>query len=733
MASSLQPSTDASKSLEPRTFSRLLMELEQCHRLELAASGSQEADPVVASSDRCEQMLSQILARLDSLNLVANVASPEPGQHDKMQSSEPVRMEEEEGDEEEKGTDEEYGGLTRDSTKRSTRGTLGNGQQKFPLRPIWVESIESTPTPEVLRRSSISRTNSFGSGDPSQDQDGSLDVEDRCMRLVTQPSSTRSLTVDVIGAALLLYEIIVLPLRTFDDLDSTFTIFMDWLSLIWWTVNIFASLTTGYFSQGLMVMDLRRILLHYLKTWFFVDVVTLGPDWTFVIASLFSPGSLEQQEQQNNRDSLRVLRWIRLMRMMRLLRLVKLKRLYEAAVDYFDSESATVLIGIVRMAFILIFVNHLLACSWWAIGSLDQNSASWIKAGDFESGPLSYQYFVAYHWALTQFTPSSMDVQPVNLEERIFTVSVIVLGLLVFSWIVGSITGSLTQLRHMSEQQSKDFWFLRRFLRKHTISRSLSARIVRFIEHVSMAQKRTTAMSQVKVLSLLSKQLMDELYCELHLPALIIHPLFERLNGESRITLQKLAQEAVSHKYLANGDTLFQEHEVATAMFFLAKGRIKYTRNKFGKAKSEFVDANEDWISEHTLWTPLWLHVGDAVARDNCEILAVSPVKFEQACSMARVVASIAGRYGEKFLDWMQRRLQVNDLTDVIQGDLEGDSIKACIPNSAFKYDLEEEPDEPDELDRQASPDSEPSEAPGCSQSLCTSLQQGDEIVSVSL
>merc|ERR1719471_252981 len=104
-----------------------------------------------------------------------------------------------------------------------------------------------------------------------------------------------------------------------------------------------------------------------------------------------------------------------------------------------------------------------------------------------------YLYFTSFHWAITQFTPASMDVQPQNLLERVFTVLIVVFALVAFSYVVGSITGSLTQLRSMQEDTYKQFWNLRRYLKQHRVPTALSARIQRYLEHAwsSQGQKLT--------------------------------------------------------------------------------------------------------------------------------------------------------------------------------------------------------------------------------------------------
>lgn len=94
--------------------------------------------------------------------------------------------------------------------------------------------------------------------------------------------------------------------------------------------------------------------------------------------------------------------------------------------------------------------------------------------------PWEHLYLVSLHWSLTQFTPAGMDVTPTNEVERGFTIGVVVFALVGFAYVVGSITASLAQLRTMSEEASKDFWQMRRFLNQNSVDHNLAARIQRF-------------------------------------------------------------------------------------------------------------------------------------------------------------------------------------------------------------------------------------------------------------
>merc|ERR1719356_53528 len=145
----------------------------------------------------------------------------------------------------------------------------------------------------------------------------------------------------------------------------------------------------------------------------------------------------------------RLLRALRLIRMVRLLRLLKLRKIFDTINDMIDSEYASVIANLVKMILMLLVINHLICCMWYTVSVNQSGENTWIKVHNYEQAHWMYKYATAFHWSITQFTPASMDVQPQNLAERIFAITVVIYALVCFSYVVGSITGSLTMIRNM--------------------------------------------------------------------------------------------------------------------------------------------------------------------------------------------------------------------------------------------------------------------------------------------
>lgn len=472
--------------------------------------------------------------------------------------------------------------------------------------------------------------------------------------LIAPPGSNMRLAWDLIGALLILYDILSIPLGFFDIEETDFTVFVDNFALMYWTLNVYSTLTTGYVAKGVTVVSPRKIRINYLRTWFVVDVVTIVPDWVFIA---MGSGGIDQ---------LALLRTARLVRIVRLLRLVKLKKIIEWIQDSLDSEFSSICFSVLRMLVILVVINHVICCCWYGISAVEANTdePAWTKTylpGGIYVTPISTKYLIALHWCITQFTPASMDVQPLNDKERLFAVGAVLFALIGFAYVVGSITASLAQLRQLTEQTSKDFWLLRRFFRQRGVESHLAIRIKRFLEHAHAQQKNTMSIKQVTLLNLLSKQLMEELQTAINLPHLTIHPLLKNLRETSFITMIRLCTGAVDRMSLATNDTLFEEMQAGTSMYFLSRGQIQYTRSR---GSIENLEAGAGWISEAIIWSAGWEHMGEVKASMECEVLAIGPKVFEDTVMVAKPVAAVMAQYSRDFVRWL---MMTGNFSDIYQ------------------------------------------------------------------
>lgn len=503
-------------------------------------------------------------------------------------------------------------------------------------------------------------------------------------RFIARPGNRRRLLWDLCGLFFIAYDCLAIPLNVFDPPESEFSVVANWLTLLYWTMNIGATLTTGFVQEGVEVLSPKEILKNYLKSWFIIDVLTLGPDWALEIVAWSSPSASENGDTSGAGENMRLLRVFRVVRVARLLRLLKVKWLLETIGDAIPmSDYTTIVARVAQMMAILLYLNHVIACVFFATTTVGSYEKTWTAEYMPANADWRDSYMVALHWSLTQFTPAAMDVQPQNMLERAYAISVVIVALVGFSYVVGDISSCLTQLRNMSETSSKEFRKLRNFMRMHKVPRQLALRVTKFAEHAYSKQREAMPMSKVTLLNLVSEQLLGELTFEMNKPHLIIHPLFENMENNGTIVLQRLCTKALTTKQLAHNDFLFVTGEQAEAMYFLSSGVLLYKKS-LSEEHEEYVQANFDWVTEPALWLNNWEHLGTAEAHGESVLISISADRFKKVVSQANpVLIRVVQIYARRFLAWIND-LPLNELSDVFQKELVEAKIRSFVPENVF-------------------------------------------------
>merc|ERR1719265_2031875 len=101
---------------------------------------------------------------------------------------------------------------------------------------------------------------------------------------------------------------------------------------------------------------------------------------------------------------------------------------------------------------IVAWINHMFCCLWYAVGAGGVGSypkdggygESWLTYYGVEQGSLAFRYFTSFHFMLCSFVGGAMDVNPVNLAERVYTVLTTMVAFVVAACVVSSLTSSLT-------------------------------------------------------------------------------------------------------------------------------------------------------------------------------------------------------------------------------------------------------------------------------------------------
>lgn len=476
------------------------------------------------------------------------------------------------------------------------------------------------------------------------------DSQSCMMALIRHPNDPYRLVWDLIGSLLISFDIILIPMAVFDLPQNTFLTMIDWVTLLFWSADIPVSFFVGYVDRGTTVLMPSKIAKNYLRTWFLPDVIIVAADWTYNFANVGSGDAA---------DIGRTARIMRSVRALRLVRLLKLKRIIADIKDHIDSEYMSIIGDICKLILMTLLLSHVIGCVWYAIGRAGPGGG-WIAASGYEDTTLGWRYTTSLHWSLTQLMLESMDVTGGNIYERTFTICTLVFGLLIFSSVVSRVTSSMIQLQTLTDQNARQFWLLRRFFRERQVPKALSARIQRYLEYAIQKQSEHVQEINVKILSLLSNQLSDELQFAITVPQLSTHPLFEYISKVSDVTMHRLARSAITRKDIASEDSVFFNTEIATHMYYVTSGELVYLKNS--NMDPEMV-GREQWICEPSLWTP-WTHLGDLHATTECDLISIDAHSFGEVVQKNSLTCQLAATYAASYVEMLNKK-ERHELTDI--------------------------------------------------------------------
>ena len=95
--------------------------------------------------------------------------------------------------------------------------------------------------------------------------------------------------------------------------------------------------------------------------WFIVDFVSCLPVTYIALIGQIVSG----ESDEGNSGATRIFKALRLLRLAKLLRIARLKKLLKKYEDMFDANQY---MGLLLTLFIIVFLAHLMACSWYSIG-----------------------------------------------------------------------------------------------------------------------------------------------------------------------------------------------------------------------------------------------------------------------------------------------------------------------------------------------------------------------------
>ncbi|XP_036050461.1 potassium voltage-gated channel subfamily H member 4 [Onychomys torridus] len=412
-------------------------------------------------------------------------------------------------------------------------------------------------------------------------------------------------------------------------------------------LDIILNFRTTYVSQsGQVVSAPRSIGLHYLATWFFVDLIAALP---FDLLYVFN---------------ITVTSLVHLLKTVRLLRLLRLLQKLERY-----SQCSAVVLTLLMSVFALL--AHWMACVWYVIGRREMEAndpllwdIGWLHelgkrleepyVNGSAGGPSRRSaYIAALYFTLSSLTSVGFGNVCANTDaEKIFSICTMLIGALMHAVVFGNVTAIIQRMysrRSLYHSRMKD---LKDFIRVHRLPRPLKQRMLEYFQ-------TTWAVNSGIDANELLRDFPDELRADIamHLNREILQlPLF---GVASRGCLRALSLH-IKASFCAPGEYLLRRGDALQAHYYVCSGSLEVLRDNMVLAilgKGDLIGADIPELGQEP-----WSGTGPScVLKTSADVKALTYCGLQQLSSRGLAeVLRLYPEYGAAFRAGLPRDLTFN-------------------------------------------------------------------------
>lgn len=406
--------------------------------------------------------------------------------------------------------------------------------------------------------------------DLNQDQDNSNKSHTNQSRYIFNPDNFFRLTFDITGFILIIYQTITVPFSIcFNFNTEAFTV-LDYFSDIFFIIDIFINFNTGYYNEGVLVMNRGQICMNYIKGWLGFDIISSFP-YSFIFDNLEMEISLTAK---NAPKLLRIIRVVRFIKILRLLKVAKFRSVFYKLEDTLNSEKVQALYIYLKTMVLFFFVWHFLACIWFAI-AMTQYESQYYSIGadsDIAKSSVSTQYlFMLYFTLSTFFTIGYGDIHPVSTYEQIFAIFVMLLSYGLFCFMVSTIRNIVQKMIENDQSLRVKLRNVNKFFSDKHLPKELSNKVSKYLEFM-YSEKETRRLEEVEIFSLLNDKLRNELKIELNKRILLNLKMFKKT--EFDLLVNKFCEKVYEEVISPNEVIITEGDLISKRMYFIDKGNV---------------------------------------------------------------------------------------------------------------------------------------------------------------
>lgn len=458
---------------------------------------------------------------------------------------------------------------------------------------------------------------------------------------VIHPCSSFRFYWDLCMLLLLVANLIILPVAIsfFNDDLSTRWIAFNCLSDTIFLIDIVVNFRTGIMQQDnaeQVILDPKLIARHYLRTWFFLDLISSIPlDYIFLIFNQFQDYGDSFQLLHAGR-ALRILRLAKLLSLVRLLRLSRLVRYVSQWEEVYFLNMASVFMRIFNLICMMLLIGHWSGCLQFLVPMLQGFPPnSWVAINELQEA----FWLEQYSWALFKAMSHMLCIgygrfPPQSLTDMWLTMLSMISGATCYALFLGHATNLIQSLDSSRRQYREKVKQVEEYMAYRKLPREMRQRITEYFEH----RYQGKFFDEEIILGELSEKLREDVINYNCRSLVASVPFFA--NADSNFVSDVVTK--LKYEVFQPGDIIIKEGTIGAKMYFIQEGIVDIVMAN-GEVATSLSDGS--YFGEICLLTNA-RRVASVRAETYCNLFSLSVDHFnavlDQYPLMRRTMESVA-------------------------------------------------------------------------------------------
>ena len=161
----------------------------------------------------------------------------------------------------------------------------------------------------------------------------------------------------------------------------------------------------GFYENGNVVLNKPKILRHYLKSYFFLDILASVHSGKYIYEYIFT---LSSQTIVSSAP------WLHIFFFFKLIELVHVISNLEESVYMTETEEA--IVELLKLIMKIIYYTHVEACVWHATAYFYKHGDTWLTHANLDDAPWFDRYLASLYWSVSSMITASYGekVSPQN-------------------------------------------------------------------------------------------------------------------------------------------------------------------------------------------------------------------------------------------------------------------------------------------------------------------------------